>query len=259
MARIFLGVLHLRDQVYADPAKRDSFDTPYDYVTSALSSARDSSRKLGRLWKHHGEMIASGKIAKIDGGNIHVHESIDKDLRSEIETFLNAATRCLKTGMQNIASELGMNIGFLFQKMDAFEKGIATHQRTDPDLAAYLQQTRAWSEPMLKSRIDLEHGTGYFPRIGYAVENGGVKAIEPTVDGKRVSEFVDFTFDRLCCFVEELSSHCLRCKMPKGVTLTEIPPANRVSEVPERFRIALKDGGQPVWRIASHQSRFEDT
>ena len=86
-----------------------------------------------------------------------------------------------------------------------------------------------------------------------------VEANKPTVAGKPVSEFVDYTFDRLCCFVEELSSHCLRRKMPGGVTLIEIPVANRVAEVPERFRIALEGGGQPAWRIASHQSRFEDT
>jgi hypothetical protein len=112
---------------------------------------------------------------------------------------------------------------------------------------------------MLKSRIDLEHGTWVLPRTGYEAENSAVKAIEPTVAGKPVSEFVDFTFDRLCSFVEELLSHCLRRKMPGGVTLTEIPLANRVTEVPERFRIALENGGQPSWRIAFHQSRFEDT
>lgn len=260
MARIFIGVLHLRDQVYPDPAKRNDFDVPYDYVTSALSSTRDSSRKLAGLWKDHQDKVASGKIAKIDGGgNIHVQESIDKDLRSEIETFLNAATRCLKTGMQNIARELGANIGFLFQQKDAFERGIAILQATDPDLAAYLQQARTWSEPMLKSRIDLEHGTWVLSRTGYVAENGAVRANEPTVAGKPVSEFVDFTFDRLCCFVEELSSHCLRGKMPEGVMLTEIPLANRVAEVPERFRVGLENGGQPSWRIAFHESRFEDT
>ena len=260
MARIFIGVLHLRDQVYPDPTKRNSFDAPYDYVTSALSSTRDSARKLAALWNGHQDKVASGEIAKIDGGgNIHVQESIDKDLRSEIETFLNAATRCLKTGMQNIARELDANIGFLFQQKDSFEKSIGALKCTDPDLAVYLQQTRVWSEPMLKSRIDLEHGTWVLPGTGYAAENGEVKANEPTVAGKPVSEFVDYTFDRLCCFVEELSSHCLRRKMPGGVTLIEIPVANRVAEVPERFRIALEGGGQPAWRIASHQSRFEDT
>ena len=260
MARIFIGVLHLRDQIYPDPVKRNSFDGPYDYVTSALTSTRESAQKLAALWNGHRDKTASGEIAKIDaGGNIHIQESVDKDLRSEIETFLNAATRCLKTGMQNIARELGVNIGFLFQQKDSFEKGIAELQATDTDLASYLQQTRVWSEPMLKSRIELEHGTWVLPRTGYAATNGAVMANEPTVAGTPVSEFVDVTFDRLCCFVEEFSSHCLRRKMPGGVALTEIPLAERVAEVPERFRITLAGGGQPEWRIAFHLSRFENT
>jgi hypothetical protein len=259
MARIFIGVLHLRDQVYSYPKKRNSFDAHYDYVTSALTSTRDSARKLAKLWKDHQDKVDSGEVAKIDGsGNIHVQESIDKELRSEIETLLNAATRCLKTGMQNIALELGANIGFLFQQKDSFEKGVASLQTTDPDLAAYLQHTRAWSEPMLKSRIDLEHGTWVLPRTGYAVDNGSVKTNEPTVAGKPVSEFVDFTFDRLCCLVEEVLSHCLRRRMPGGITLTEIPLAKRVAEVPERFRITIENSGQPSWRIAYHLSRFEN-
>lgn len=260
MARIFIGVLHLRDQIYPDPAKRNSFDEPYDYVTSALTSARESAQKLATLWHGHQAKVASGAIARIDaGGNLHIQESIDKDLRSEIETFLNSATRCLKTGMQQIARELGINMGFLFQQKDSFEKGIAELQVTDADLASYLQQTRNWSEPMLKSRIDLEHGTWVLPRTGYEATNGMVKANEPTVSGKPVSEFVSFTFDRLCCFVEEFSSHSLRRKMPGGITLTEIPIAERLAEVPERFRITLAVEGHAGWRIAFHQSRFENT
>lgn len=260
MARIFIGVLHLRDQIYVDPAKRNSFDAPYDYVTLALSTTRESAKKLAALWKNHQEKVASGEITKIDaGGNIRIQESVDKDLRSEVETFLNAATRCLKTGMQNIANELGVNIGFLFKQKVAFERGIVELRATDADLALYLEQTRAWSEPMLKSRIDLEHGTWVLPRTNYAATNGAVKASEPTVAGRPVSKFVDFTFDRLCCFVEEFSSHCLRRKMPRGVALAEIPLAERTAEVPERFRITLAVGGQPAWRIAFHQSRFENT
>ena len=68
MARIFVGILHLRDQVYPDPTKRNSFDAPYDYVTSALESTRESARKLAALWNSNQDKVASGEIAKIDGG-----------------------------------------------------------------------------------------------------------------------------------------------------------------------------------------------
>jgi hypothetical protein len=89
MARISIGVLHLRDQIYPAPAKRNTFDAFYDYVTSALSGTRESGQKLAALWNGHQEKVTSGEIAKVDAaGNIHIQESVDKDLRSEIETFL---------------------------------------------------------------------------------------------------------------------------------------------------------------------------
>lgn len=259
MARTFLGILRLREFVYPDQSKRDGFDKTYDYVTSALSSARSSAQKLKKIWEDHARKVETGEVAKLVGRDIHVQENIDKELRSEIETFLNAATRCLKTGMQNISKELGVSIGFLFQKADAFENGIAMLQNTDPDLAEYLRQTRAWSEPMLKNRIDLEHGTWVLPRTTYRADGSGVKAGEPSIADKSVSEFVEFTFDRLCCFVEELTAHCLRRRMPPGVTLTELPLAQRSPEAPERFQITLAAGGLLEWRITSHQSRFEET
>lgn len=162
--------------------------------------------------------------------------------------------------MQNIARELDANIGFLFQQKDSFEKSIGALKCTDPDLAVYLQQTRVWSEPMLKSRIDLEHGTWVLPGTGYAAENGEVKANEPTVAGKPVSEFVDYTFDRLCCFVEELSSHCLRRKMPGGVTLIEIPVATESRKYRSGFELRWRAAGSPrgASLLTSHGSRIRN-
>jgi hypothetical protein len=259
IARIYLGILRLRESVYPDRSERDGFDKTYDYVSSALSTARSSAQAISKLWNDHSQKVEKGEVAKLVGRDIHVAENIDKELRSEIETFLNATTRCLKTGMQNIANELEANIGFLFQKPSAFEKGFTKLRETDPDLAEYLRQTRVWSEPMLKSRIDLEHGTWVLSRVTYRADGNVVKAGEPSVADRPVTEFVEFTFDKLCCFVEEFTAHCLRCLMPAGITISEIPTEQRRPEAPERFRITLAHGGLPSWRITSHSSKFEET
>ncbi len=232
-----LCILRLREFVYTDQSKRAVFDKTYDYVSSALSSSRSSCEALGKLWKDHAQKVEKGEVAKLLGRDIHIEENIDKELRSEIETSLNAATRCLKTGMQTIASELGVDIGFLFQKPGAFEKGVSTLQKTDPELAEYLRQVRVWSEPMLKSRSDLEHGTWVLPRTTYSVDGNGIRAGEPCVAGRPVSEFVEFIFDKLCCFVEEFTAHCLRRRMPAGITLTESRSHSVVRKRPNAFRL----------------------
>ncbi len=259
MARIFLNVLRLREQVYTDQAKRDHFDKLYDYMSSALSNARASAQKIAPMWGDHAREIASGEAVEFVGRDVRINESIDKDLKSEVEAFLNSFARALKTGMQDIGKELGVNIGFLFQKTDSFEKGVEKLRKRDPDLAEYIRRTREWSEPFMIARNDLEHSTSVLPRISYTVVGNAVSANEPQVAGKPITEFVDFSFDRLCCFVEEFACHCLRFRMPNGITITEVPLANRPAEIPERFQITLTQGGLPEWRIAHHDSRFEAT
>jgi hypothetical protein len=258
MARIMMGVMRLRDAVFPEPASREEFDKLYEYVTSALFNARDASQKIGELWEGHARKVTTGEIVRHQGQHIHIAENIDRDLRTEVESFLNAATRAFKTGMQNLGKELGVDVGFLFQQQGTFEKGLAALKQNDPDLAEYLRETRVWSEPLMESRIDLEHGTWVLPRIAYRPVGGGMEVGEPLVAGKPVSEFVSFSFDRLTCFVEEFTCHCLQRRMPAGITITEIALAERPAEAPERFRVTLAEGGLPAWRIAFHASPFDE-
>jgi hypothetical protein len=259
MARIFLGILHLRDAVYPDPATRDEFDKFHDFVISAVSNARAASQNISRMWEEHTRKVLSGEIVHQQRTHIHITETIDKDLRKEVESFLNAAVRALKTGMQNLGKCLNVDIGFLFRKPQSFEKGIAGLENAQPDLAEYLRHTRLWSEPLLKSRNDLEHEPSVLSRITYTPTGAGMAADEPLIAGIPVTEFVDHSFDRLICFVEEFAAHCLKQQLPAGITITELALADRLIEAPERFRVTLASGGFPPWRIAFHTSRFEET
>ena len=259
MARLFLGILKLRDAVYPDPTTREEFDRLHDYMTTAITSVRSSSQTIVQQWSEHARKVTSEEVARQHGNQIRVDESIDKEMRREIETFLNAATRALKTGVQNLGRHLGVDIGFLFQKQASFDRGIAALKATDPDLAAYLQQTRRWSEPLMECRIALEHGTWVLPRTSYEPDGTGVRAAEPLVSGEPITQFVNNSYDRLICFAEDFVSHCLQRALPTGITITEIPLADRPRELPERFRVTLAAGGLPSWRIASHSSLFEDT
>jgi hypothetical protein len=65
--------------------------------------------------------------------------------------------------------------------------------------------------------------------------------------------------DRLACFIEELTAHCLQTRMPRDITITEIPLSQRAAEAPERFQVTLAIGGMQVWAIAYHQESFEET
>ena len=161
--------------------------------------------------------------------------------------------------MQNLAAELQVNIGFMFKQQGTFYNGITALQVIDPLLAEYLRQTRTWSDRLVQSRNDVEHNGWTLPRVNYRETGAGIAALEPEISGQPATQFVTLMLDRLCCFVEEFTAHCLQWRMPPEITITEIPRAKRVAEAPERFTLTLGAGGLHRWNISYHASSFEET
>jgi hypothetical protein len=65
--------------------------------------------------------------------------------------------------------------------------------------------------------------------------------------------------DRVCCFAEEVVICAFQARMPPELSVTEIPIPERKPECPERFEPTFVSGGATIWRIAYHESRFEET
>jgi hypothetical protein len=95
--------------------------------------------------------------------------------------------------------------------------------------------------------------------VNYTQTGTSITALEPEISNQPVTEFVKFMLDRLCCFVEEFTAHCLQRQMPAEITISEIPLATRLAEAPERFTLTLGAGGLARWNIAYHASLFEET
>ncbi len=260
MARLMMGILRLRDAAFPDPPARDPFDNAYQFTMTSLFAARDATRELAGLWTAHARKVASGDAASLQGRTIRVNESIDREPGQQADAFLNAATRALKKGMQDVAAVLRADIGFLFQKQAAFEAGIAALEKSDPALADYLRQARTWSERLLDARNAVEHKGWTLPRIVYARTDTGVTAIEPVISGEPASAFAAFVFDRLACFVEEVTAHCMQRQFPTGITVTELPRESRPAEMPERFRLTVADRGmRPCGRAQCTSDRPRDS
>lgn len=259
MARIMMGIMKVRDLVYREEEKRNQFDQKYELVLSNLMSARTSMREIAQIWTEHSRKVDSGEIIQQSARGFHINESIDRELKREVESFLNAAVRALKNGMQTLTKELQSDIGFFFKKESTFNAGIAALQARDPVLADYLRQARSWSEVLIKIRNDdLEHGTWTLPRVNYTTNNMRVQAQEPMITGENVTVFISNMFDRLTCFVEDVTAHCLQGQMPHGITITEIPVLERNNEAPERFRATTAFAGLAPWALTYHLLSFEE-
>ncbi len=258
IARLFMGVLRLRDQAFFDKKDRDAFDKPYESTLNALSDARATAKEIGRLLKDHRLKTSTGEAARLSGKSIHV-DGVDRELRRHTADFLTSAGRSLKQGMQSTARFLGLDIGFFFKDRNPFEKGLARLSTNHQELADYLREARAWSERLNLLRNKVEHEGWVLPRPGYRESAGRIEMIEPEAEGQPVSEFVEYTLDRLCCFVEEVTVYGLRTKMDASLSVAEVSLPERDPTVPERFRPALAFGGTPLWKLIYHTSPFEQT
>ena len=258
-ARLYYGNLCLRDVVFPNYTNKVIFDEPYQLVMETMMNTRITSKKIIDLITDHLSTLSKGEAGHLCGLSIHIKKPIDNELRKEVETFLNSTVRALKQGMQEVTKALGMNIGFLFNKNSQFENGLLKLEKDDPHLAAYMRETRKWSERLINSRNAIEHEGWILPKVQYNEVSGIIRADEPEVSDQKVSDFVKFIMDRLNCFVEEVTAHCLKVRMPIGISVTEIPLSKREPDMPQRFRVTLSDGGMPIWNIAYHQSSFEGT
>lgn len=259
IARLMLGVMQIRDAAHNDTASRLRFDELYEPVMSGLGDAREASKEIEKLWKDHQTKVESGTIARVQRGTIYVDEYIDRPLKRDFDSFVNTAVRVVKQSMQALAEHHGVDIGFLFKKQSTFEAAIEILKKTDAALAEYLNTTRVWSEPVVLMRNNLEHGIIPSPKVTYTGENGRVRASEPTVNGMPITDFTREVLDRVCCFAEEMTMHCLRKKLPQGIDITEQPLAEREERAPLRFHLCVVPGGLPSWKLSAHGGKFDQT
>lgn len=255
--RMRLGILSLREKVFTRRDQRLKFDELFDYLFSSLSEVRRSSVEIEKVWSTHCEKITSGSIVNYADGNFEVIESVSDEMRRQVETFLNAATRTMKQGLQKLLSEYGLEIGFLFQKEGSFESGLQGLISTDPQLADYIKSVRIWSEPLVQKRIELEHGSWKLANVGYRESAGKLTPIHPDISGLNAVQFCNYIYNRIACFVEEMIAFALNSELQQGLTVVEIKRHDRTLENPERFRVGANDGCNG-WKPTVHVVDFDD-
>jgi hypothetical protein len=259
IGRLYVGICHLRDQAISDAKAKADFDVALEALLTGLENVRTAGSEVVKLFKERRQQVASGEIVKAAGGAIQIDGSIDRQLRKAVDEVISNAGRTMKDRMQAVLRAANLNIGFLYKQQSAFENGIKILSQKNPQLADYLTKTRLkWSERLTKCRTDLEHGTWVLPKVRYVVHGNSMQVVEPQVNGQPVTEFASHVVDRLCCFAEDLIAHALQAHMPNGVSISEIPIAERNPEIVERFRPALVRGGASIWEISYHDSKFEE-
>jgi hypothetical protein len=130
--------------------------------------------------------------------------------------------------MQSTVKLMGYDIGFLFQKDLAFERGCVEFPKgnpiVDPELIRLMKIYRSgWQPGLVRFRNDyLEHQT--IPR-------------------EAVAEFysldhAELMFEKVWIAIEEILAVLMAAKLPAGFTLRELSEDERIQEMPKRFGFA---------------------
>ena len=131
--------------------------------------------------------------------------------------------------------------------------------QADRPLAEYIHEARQWGQVLVDARNDMEHNGWRLPAPEYAEAGGVVSVAEPLISGQPVTAFAIQMTDRLMCFVEDVTAHCIGRYFPAAMAITEIPLEQRPATVPSRFQPTLAQGGLPLWQIAYHATAFDIT
>lgn len=257
LARLFIGILTIRDAALKDPATLAKFDELYDIIINKLLSIKATAKEITDRFHEHSKKVSSGEIAAIQGDSLRITENINQPLRKDAESFVTDAARLSKHAVQNLVKFLNINIGCLYQNDEKFQEGIIALEASEPKVASYLCEARKWSAQLTKVRIDLEHNMQALPDIKYSVNSGCTIVEEPRILDRPVTEFIPFIFDRIACFIEDIIMHCLQEKMPSGISLIEIPTLERNPEMPVRFKLGLTTSDTSAWEISYSSSLFE--
>lgn len=255
MARVCIAPLKLTETF----DEKEAFSDAYQSLMTTLLEIRDMAKEIATLWGDYARKVEEGSIVRVDAAGIHISEYIDKPLGRRVNELLSAATRSFKDRMQRVTTSLKVNIGCLYQKDQAFEKGLADLEKVDAPLATYLREARVWGAALVDARNGLDHGGWRLQSSPIQEAGGKVTVAEPVINDVPVTQWVAAMVDRVACFVEDVTIHCIQQRLPAGVTLMEIPIANRAAEMPVRFQPTPIGGGALVWKIQYHASKLEET
>jgi hypothetical protein len=258
VARLYMTLPTMRNHVFHKPADIEKFDKVFMFVINHLVDLRGTAQEMTTLWRDHVAKVAAGDGARYDNA-IHIDAPVDRPLNKHIKSLVMDAARVSKK-MQDFAELFGIEIGFLFQKKKRFETELTALETTDPELAAYLRESRKWLEPLRELRDGLEHETYVPPQIQYTRSDAGViSPTEPTVQNLLATQYAEVVLDHLNLYVEELAMWCIQKSVEAPMTITEIPLAQRNPDKVERFKVTIIGSGDPPWTIAYSNAKFDDT
>lgn len=250
IARLWVGIAELRNQILSSPTASHQFDKLFDPILKTLDKARESARGLLQNLDNHRRALEQPGTAEVyPNGQLMVHDAIAEPLAKNFDSFTQLAHRAIKLTQRLMRDIGGIEIGFLFQKPNAFNDGCDKLAASHPALAGYLRSARnALTEPLALLRNNMEHDGWTLGSPRYQVSDGRAAMIEPMINGISLSSFTRNVANLAVRAIEDLVVYALRMRLLKPVAIIELPEIQRASIQPKRFALGL-EADERAWRL----------
>lgn len=202
--RLHADILEYRDAVLPQ-IDHKMFDELYMKVFHSLRDCRECVFKAHLLLDDYASKVNNGQIIGASSQVFTVNESIDAELSSIFNNFVNSGHRAYKN-VQNLTRPFGLDIGPLYQREQLFDNYIIQLKSSGMmALADYLQQIRgAWCDDFNRLRNRIEHEDWQLGEIDFLLDENSIIAVLPQVYNENVFEYMKRIVCELSSFLENL-------------------------------------------------------
>jgi hypothetical protein len=168
-------------------------------------------------------------------------------LRSHVVSFLEMADAIIKH-LPSVMKCFVINIEYMTDREQRFAKGCERYEARHPELVTYLRKLRPSlldiDEQFRKIRVE-----GWnLSNVKYTSSDGVVSMVEPLIEGKPVSKYVERVFSILALAIEEVIIYGFQRGLTGSMDIVEIPQQQRNPINAQRFRRTLRDI-EPTWQL----------
>jgi hypothetical protein len=262
--RLSLQIFNLRDNVHLCPEERRAFDVAYFPLFEKMRECNDARRELDEFINRHVRDVKEGRCIGITNGQISVLEDIEPKLNRLFKEFFVTARTVLyhlfgqkdtrpqknrpKKPLPKSVTEilLGHDLSFVqIRKDETFEEEVEAFLKKVPGEASRAlidmlrSDRKAWSTALIEIRDIIIHDVTC-PRLkmNYAVIEGILTALFPTVQKTELRECVRLFWENLVGAVEETVVACLALKLPPNLMIFRLSEEARDPHLPMRWQFA---------------------
>jgi len=246
VTRLFFQILKIRDVIYTDRNEK-TFDKLHLPILQNLMEARVAKDECINLINSHAEEIKNGIISKYDEerGVIQIDKTINLKLNLFFKDFFIRGVIAIKNTIA-LAGFIGYEISFLFGKDINFKKGkekflINRPERYKEWLDFMEDYRNQWYTPFSELRRQIEHESFNLPDVKYVLDkNNNIKALFPTLDFKKLDNFLNDLWEDLFSFCEEIVVFLLSTKLPQPYEIVLIPKEKINPDQPIKYALAVR-------------------